>query len=287
MQAIHNTLVVMDPQQPVDLTLAKARQIADITHSHLHLLVCAKTNGHSNALHAVQDRLTQEGYEVSAQQAWHDNACKTILAIQQAEGCSLVIKQQHKDGPLKKSLLTPEDWQLLRQSSCPVLMAKSTSSWTGGTILTAIDAGSDDVEHRLLQVGILSHGHDLALRANASLHMMSAHPYPMLSARDPIFQLKEEIEHFYHEQCKTYQDEFEISDECLHIEEGPAEVLIPGIAHRLGAALTILGSVGRSGLSGALLGNTAETVLDALESDVLVLKPGDVIHHLEELTTHH
>ena len=33
----------------------------------------------------------------------------------------------------------------------------------------------------------------------------------------------------------------------------------------------------------ALIGNTAEVVLDALESDVLVLKPDDVIAHLEEL----
>ncbi|MWV12392.1 universal stress protein UspA [Pseudomonas sp. R-28-1W-6] len=287
MQATYNTLVVMDPQHPIDLILAKARQIADITHSHLHLLVCAKTNGHSDELHAVQDRLSQEGYGVTAEQAWHGTPCKTILTVQQAEGCSLVIKQHYKDGTLKKSLLTPEDWQLLRQSTSPVLMAKSTTPWAGGTILTAIDAGSDDVEHRLLQVGILSHGHDLAMRANASLHMMSAHPYPMLSARDPMFQLKEEIQHFYQEQCRSYQDEFEISDEHLHIEEGPAEVLIPGIAHRLGAALTILGSVGRSGLSGALIGNTAETVLDTLESDVLVLKPNDVIHDLEELTTHH
>jgi len=31
------------------------------------------------------------------------------------------------------------------------------------------------------------------------------------------------------------------------------------------------------------MGNTAEVVLDALESDVLVLKPDDIIEHLEEL----
>lgn len=287
MQAIHNTLVVMDPQHPIDLTLTKARQVANITHSHLHLLVCAKTNGHSDALHTVQERLTQEGYEVSAEQAWHDNSCKTILAVQQAEGCALVIKQHWQDSPLKKSLLTPEDWQLLRHSTSPVLMAKSTANWAGGTILTAIDAGNDDIEHRLLQVGILSHGHDLATRANADLHMMSAHPYPMLSARDPIFQLKEGIQAFYHRQCKTYQDEFEINDEHLHIEEGPADVLIPWVAHQLGAALTILGSVARSGWAGALIGNTAETVLDALESDVLVLKPNDIIHDMDTPTTRH
>lgn len=31
------------------------------------------------------------------------------------------------------------------------------------------------------------------------------------------------------------------------------------------------------------MGNTAEVVLDSLESDVLVLKPEDIIQHLETL----
>jgi nucleotide-binding universal stress UspA family protein len=45
--------------------------------------------------------------------------------------------------------------------------------------------------------------------------------------------------------------------------------------------------VARSGLSGALIGNTAEAVLDTLESDVLVLKPQEVEDHLVELTAKH
>ena len=69
----------------------------------------------------------------------------------------------------------------------------------------------------------------------------------------------------------------------LHIEEGPADVLIPHLAHKLGAVLTIIGTVARTGISGALIGNTAEVVLDSLDSDVLVLKPADIMDHLEEL----
>ena len=50
-------------------------------------------------------------------------------------------------------------------------------------------------------------------------------------------------------------------------------MLIPYMAHKLQAAVTVIGTVAGSGLSGALIGNTAEVVLDSLESDVLVLKP--------------
>jgi len=61
--------------------------------------------------------------------------------------------------------------------------------------------------------------------------------------------------------------------------------VIPYLAHQLPAAVTILGTVGRTGLSGALIGNTAEVVLDALESDVLVLKPDEVMDRLLEQAT--
>jgi nucleotide-binding universal stress UspA family protein len=109
----------------------------------------------------------------------------------------------------------------------------------------------------------------------------------MLSAADPTLQLSETIEARYREQCKAFQAEFDIDNEHLHIAEGPADVLIPFMVHKLQAAVTVIGTVARSGLSGTLIGNTAEVVLDAVESDVLVLKPQEVEDHLEELAVKH
>jgi universal stress protein E len=283
MHTIRNTLVVVDSQQSNDLTLNRAKMIASATQSHLHLLACDKGQQHGSYLNDMQGILVEEGYSVSTQQAWHGSSHKTIIAAQQAEGCGLVIKQHLPDTPLMKALLTPEDWKLLRYCPSPVLIVKSVKPWVGGTILAAIDAGSSDMEHRVLHSGIVSHGYDIATLAGGTLHMLSAHPYPMLSATDSVFQLKESIQALYRELCKTFQAEFDVSDDRLHIEEGPADVLIPHIAHKLEAVLTVIGSVARTGLSGALIGNTAEMILDTLDSDVLVLKPDDVINHLEEL----
>lgn len=108
----------------------------------------------------------------------------------------------------------------------------------------------------------------------------------MLSAADPAFQLKETIEARYREACKRFQEEFDIPDAQLHVEEGTADALIPRVCHQLKAVVTVIGTVARTGFSGALMGNTAEVVLDTLESDVLVLKPDDVIDHLEDLVRH-
>jgi nucleotide-binding universal stress UspA family protein len=283
MQAIRSILVVMEPNHTEDLALKRAKLIAGVTQSHLHLLVCDKKSDHTAYLRDLSGLLNGEGFSTSSQQAWDESLHQTIINVQQTEGCGLVIKQHFPDNPLKKALLTPDDWKLLRYCPAPVLMVKTEKSWAGTAILAAVDVGNSDSEHRTLHTSIVSHGFDIAALAKAELHVISAHPTPMLSAADPTFQLKETIEARYREQCKAFQAEYEISDERLHIAEGPADVLIPQAAHRLNAGVTVIGTVARTGISGALIGNTAEVILDSLESDILVLKPDDIIAHLEEL----
>ncbi|BBT17642.1 universal stress protein [Metapseudomonas otitidis] len=287
MQAIRSILVVVDPSHPESLALKRATLIAGVTQSHLHLLVCDRKQDHSAWLADLAGTLTGDGYSVSTQQAWHENLHQTVITVQQAEGCGLVIKQHVPENPLKRALLTPDDWKLLRYCPGPVLMVKTDTPWTGGVILAAVDVGNNDGPHRTLHASIISHGYDIAGLARGSLHVVSAHPSPMLSAADPTFQLKESIEARYRNACKEFQEEFDVSDDNLHIAEGPADVIIPYAAKTLKAAVTVIGTVARTGLSGALIGNTAEVVLDALESDVLVLKPDEIIAHLEELVAQH
>jgi universal stress protein E len=283
MQAIRSILVVIQPHQPDGLALKRAKLIAGVTQSHLHLLVCEKTHDHQADLDALAKDLSAEGFSVSTAQQWLNSTHETIIAAQQAEGCGLIIKQHMPDNPLKKLILTPDDWKLLRYCPAPVLMVKSEKPWTNGNVLAAVDAGNADGEHRALHSSIISHAFDIAELAQGTLHVISAYPSPMLSAADPTFQLKETIEARYIANCKTFQNALELAPGCTHINEGPADVLIPFTASKLDAVLTVIGTVARTGIAGALIGNTAEVILDALDCDVLVLKPDDVIDHLEEL----
>ena len=282
MQAIRSILVVIEADHADSLALKRARLIAGVTGAHLHLLICDKDkHPHTAVLVELKRRLHDEGFSATTEQAWYDNPHNTIIKVQQAEGCGLVIKQHFPDNPIKKALLTPEDWKLLRLCPSPVLMVKTDRAWTNGVVLAAVDVGNSDEAHKALHYSIVDHGYDIAAVAKASLHVIAAHPSPMLSAANPVFQLKETIEARYREQCQAFQSEFDITDERLHIAEGPADVLIPFTARQLGAAVTIIGTVARTGIPAALIGNTAEVVLDSLESDVLVLKTEEIIEHLE------
>ena len=58
----------------------------------------------------------------------------------------------------------------------------------------------------------------------------------------------------------------------LHDESGPGPA-ISELAKKEQIDLVVMGTIARSGLAGALLGNTAEKVLDRLECSVLAVKP--------------
>ena len=157
MQAIRCILVVIDPNQPQELALKRARLISTVSQSRLHLLACDAKHDHSGHLANLRAQLESEGHQVTTQQAWHESLHQTIIAAQQAEGCGLVVKQHVPDNPLKRALLTPEDWKLLRYCPCPVLMVKTDNPWTGGNILAAVDVGNADLEHRTLHALSLIH----------------------------------------------------------------------------------------------------------------------------------
>lgn len=281
MRAIRSILVVMEPDQLTGPALNRTKRIAGVTQSHLHLLACEKRRDLASDLDNVAETLRNVGYSVSTRQNWHDSVHQTVIREQQLEGCGLIVKQHFPDKSLKKALLTPDDWKLLRLAPCAVLMVKTESTWTNSNVLAAIDIGNPDDEHNQLHDDILRHAFDIAEICKGQLHVLSVHPTPILNATDPAQPLGQSIAARYRQACQNFKEKYGFNDEQLHIEEGAPNLLLPQIADRLNASVTVIGTVARTGLSGVLIGNTAEVVLDALDSDVLVLKPDDIIEHLE------
>ena len=283
MQAIKRILVVIDPTMEDSVALARSKLIAAFIGAELHLLVCENRNDHTPMLEDLCGALDAAGIKAEYTQAWHSNMTDTIIQTLTAQGCGLVIKQHLPDNPLRKALLTPDDWKLLRYCPAPVLLVKSSASWMQGSVLAAVDLSSRSDQHYVLHDAIVSNAAEIAEMIHGELHMVTAHPAPMLSAANPVYQLSENIVKEYREKAARYRDLHSISESNMHISEGPADTLIPKVAQEINACVTIIGTVARTGISGALIGNTAETVLDQLGGDILVLKPDDMVSHLELL----
>ena len=54
---------------------------------------------------------------------------------------------------------------------------------------------------------------------------------------------------------------------------GEAGEVLPRLAEGLDAGLIVMGTVARTGISGLIIGNTAETILQSVHCSVLAVKP--------------
>lgn len=65
----------------------------------------------------------------------------------------------------------------------------------------------------------------------------------------------------------------EYLDPQLHVIKGHAAQIVPTLARQLGADLIVMGTIARTGIAGFFMGNTAETILSAIDCSVLTVKP--------------
>jgi nucleotide-binding universal stress UspA family protein len=59
----------------------------------------------------------------------------------------------------------------------------------------------------------------------------------------------------------------------MHMPKGAARREIPELARQLQADCIVMGTVARTGISGFIMGNTAETILGQIDCSVLAIKP--------------
>lgn len=224
----------------------------------------------------------ESGIHIEAKVLWHNRLFEAIIGEVLDFGHDLLVKSTQHHPKLQSVIFTPTDWHLLRKCPCPVLMVKEHDWPEQGNILAAVHAGAEDEMHTLLNKRITEDCQDLCQLLNANLHLVNAYPAAPVNIAielpdfDPQLYNASVREH-HEKMLAEHAQQYQIAPENLHIEEGLPDDSIPDVAQRIDAELVVLGTCGRSGLSAALIGNTAEHVIDRLDCDLLALKPVDFV----------
>ncbi len=95
-------------------------------------------------------------------------------------------------------------------------------------------------------------------------------------------QYNEAVKKHHEDETYVLAEKFSLERGQCVIKEGLPEDVIPYVAKEFKSELVVIGTVGRTGLSAALVGNTAEHVIDSLDCDVLALKPDGYKSPLED-----
>lgn len=196
---------------------------------------------------------------------WHKRAPEGILAYAKHINADLIVVERTKHSRLKALVHTPDDWSLLRHAQCPILML-SPFEHSVRAVVAAVNILNVSESHSRLTARVLENAATLAEAFGVSLNIVSVLPISRVgiptasrvAIGDHLLVTLEQI-----------LAELGINADEHQIVEGVVEEELASKAEEAG--LLVVGSVGREGISGKLLGNTSERVLYQVQSDVLVV----------------
>jgi len=205
-------------------------------------------------------------------------AYEELIHSVQQEGYDLLIAGTRGYGAVKSLLLGSTAKHLVRQCPASVWIVKQEQAKPLVTILAAADMS--DVSARAIQQAAW-----LAQRAGARLHVAHVIESGGLSdellnrtiAEDPKKSVRTLIDNEVGQQFRDFLAQQGIQHAQSHLLWGSAARETIRLARELKADVIVMGTVGRRGLQGILLGNTAEDVLSHAECDVLAVKPAGFV----------
>ncbi|MGH0029877.1 MAG: universal stress protein [Myxococcota bacterium] len=204
--------------------------------------------------------VTEERAPFAILRAVHDGPCDLVLV-----GKRTAIDP---DGPPVGSTAT----KLLRKCPCAVWAVRPGATPPPTRILAASD---------LSEVGrkVLQRSAEMAKASGAELHVVHAIQLTMAAQLGRNGSEEEWIAERRGEVAKALRAELAAFDTEAQLHIGvtsPTRAVLECEAH-LSPDLIVMGTVSRGGVPGLLLGNTAERLLNRLDTSLLALKPADFV----------
>lgn len=185
----------------------------------------------------------------------------------------LVVKTGHRSETV---FYTPTDWQLFRDSATPVYVVSGRHFKPRKIILVAVDILAKSAKKKNLNRQLIECAIRLAVQTDSVVHCVFVIKVPTilkeLDAIDEYAYVKKSRE-LVEPIAATLADDYNILPECIHIEDGPPWGVISSLGKKLRAQCLVVGSMGRKGISGKLIGNTAEKLIRIANTDLLVVSP--------------
>ncbi|WP_068545557.1 universal stress protein UspE [Thalassotalea crassostreae] len=297
MESYQNILVVIDPTTEDQKALARACTLASKTNARItafltiydfsYEMTTMLSGEEREAMREtvvndrelwLKDLIKDMPCDISTKAVWHNRPFDAILSEIRDNNFDLVVKSTHEHPALQSVIFTPTDWHLIRKCWVPLLLVKEHQWPENGHVLAAVNVGSEELEHQSLNNKITEEALNLSKLITADTHFVNSYPgTPInIAIEIPEFDANEynqAMKNHHRDVMREHADKFGIDYDFLHVEEGLPEDVIEKVANDIDAELVILGTVGRTGLSAVLIGNTAEHVIDRLNCDLLALKP--------------
>ncbi len=268
-------LAVIDPTRPEQWSLRKAISVArEQQDAEVYAFLCTYSTQESDDaselrstelrrksiwLDTILAEHEHEGVNIKAVVEWDEDWQEAVCDFAEANSVDMIVKRASG----RPNALTSSDRRFIRTAKSALLLVKHDPARDLRKVLMALDFNATDDSHVRLNDAITEFANRLR-GINKSIELHAACAYP-------------DSDHFIHP--PDVAKKLNIDRSRAHVQQGKAGDIIPRLANRIDADLVIVGSVGRHGLSGFTIGNTAEKILVEITADVLVLVHEAKVEH--------
>ncbi len=301
MKRFKNILYYVDGQTESSPTLERAMKLAESNHARLTLVDVIEPvetpdeieeHFHIQLNDILADQRQQVLEELVSPYASDDALIYTrvlsglsfieVIRFVQSGGYDLVIKQARPPAGISERLFGSHDMHLLRKCPCPVLIDKPDTEGHYNKVLASVDP-TPGAEHQTDKL-VMDLASSLAQREEATLDVMHAwHMQGESMFRSGRFRLATaELELMLDHQERSHRDSlasllepYDLSPDHnnVHLLKGQAAKTIRDYVEKRDVDIIVMGTVGRVGIPGFFIGNTAEEVLQTTDCSVLAVKP--------------
>lgn len=204
---------------------------------------------------------------------------------------SRVIRDKHDllikavESTAKKSGFKAIDMELVRKCPCPIWLHRPKNRvGKNRHIAVAVDPQSQEKMGKELAINLLKTADTLAKTSDNKLAIITCWDFPLeISLRSsPAIQISaDHVKRMIQETEDSARQALEVlvmeakleSPNQIYLQRGQADEVIPHLITSLDIDIVVMGTVGRSGVMGFLIGNTAENVLPNVSCSLVALKP--------------
>jgi len=218
--------------------------------------------------------------KVSTAAEWDSPAYDAIIRRARKMKADLVIASGHSGPHLLPVLMRLTDWELVRLSPVPVLLVKNSRPYRRPTVLVAVDPGHAFSKPLRLDTELLRAGAALSHSLRGSLHAVHAYNRIALGPATAGTVNERTLRQAERRAKLAAQAHFNRALTGSHIARSrryligrhPVDAILQA-ARKSRSAIVVMGAISRTGFKRLLIGNTAETILDELRCDTLIVKP--------------
>jgi universal stress protein E len=296
-------LVVVEPDNHPEIVAARAAWIAGLRGCDLTLLWCDSDIGPLDSaflvsneardiadqigfaqhqmVEEIADSIRSEQLAVCTSVVNDRPIGEAILQLVQEQKPEFVVKGTQYHRAAERSIFVDTDWQLMRGCTCPLWLVKPVEFSDQPVIVAAVDPVHSHDKPASLDKRIVEYSKSIADQAGGDLHLFHAYQ-PMsaigaaanrtfkpvkISIEETVGELREE----HQKKLNEFSDSCNIDKKHSHQQAGVPRELIPAFAREMAADLVVMGVQARWGLKRAIIGSTAERVLDHLPCDILLI----------------